>query len=363
MAQFLLTLVGGPPAEFSMKRVHDLTVDLAKAGKTFKEIQETVEKAYPGNALSRSAVYNIIKTVKEGKDAHDKRGLASTKIIRTPDFIEAIRTDIEEDRRRTVSDLVARHDASRETIHKVLTEDLGLSKKSARWVPKLLNDSQKRGRVESSRAFIKRFHEEGNAFLDKIVTMDESAVAYHTPETKQQSKQWVKKGTPGPLKCKSQSSRIKQMVLCFFDNEGLIYTNVVPKGTMVNAAYIIDVLGRFLKKMREKRPTKLDQGFIFHWDNAPVHTASSVQEFLAKKNVELLQHPAYSPDLAPADYFLFPKMKSKLAGKFLDSRSFKKEWDGVASTLTRDDFLTAFKKWVDRHIKCISIDGSYVEKC
>ena len=54
----------------------------------------------------------------------------------------------------------------------------------------------------------------------------------------------------------------------------------------------------------------LDAGFVFHWDNAPVHTAVTVRKFLEKKNLELLENPPYSPDLAPADYFLFPKLKA-----------------------------------------------------
>ncbi len=63
--------------------------------------------------------------------------------------------------------------------------------------------------------------------------MDESTVSFHTPQTKQQSKQWLVKGAPGPIKAKVHASRSKQMVLCFFDSKGLIYTNYVPKGSMV----------------------------------------------------------------------------------------------------------------------------------
>ena len=106
----------------------------------------------------------------------------------------------------------------------------------------------------------------------------------------------------------------------------------------------------------------LDAEFVFHWDNAPVHTAVTVREFLEKKSLELLEHPPYSPDLAPADYFLFPKLKGKLAGTFMDAESFKKNWDGVTSTMTRDEYAQAFQKWVYHHRKCILIDGSYVEK-
>jgi predicted HAD superfamily phosphohydrolase YqeG len=66
------------------------------------------------------------------------------------------------------------------------------------------------------------------SILDNIVTMDETMVSYHSPQTKRQSKQWIKKGLPGPVKAKVAASRTKQMVLAFFDRKGLVYTNIVP---------------------------------------------------------------------------------------------------------------------------------------
>jgi histone-lysine N-methyltransferase SETMAR len=70
-------------------------------------------------------------------------------------------------------------------------------------------------------------------------------VSFHTPETKQQSKQWLKKVEPGPIKAEFHATRAKQMVLAFFDAKGLIYTNYVPRGTTVNARYIVEALGSF----------------------------------------------------------------------------------------------------------------------
>ena len=55
-----------------------------------------------------------------------------------------------------------------------------------------------------------------------------------------------------------------------------------------------------------------------HHDNAPVHMALSVREFLATKQITVLEHPAYSPDLAPSDFFLFPKLKEILKGRQFD---------------------------------------------
>jgi histone-lysine N-methyltransferase SETMAR len=172
--------------------------------------------------------------------------------------------------------------------------------------------------------------------------MDESAVSFHTPETKRASKEWVKKGLPGPRKAKVHATRNKKMVLVFFDAKGVIYTNYVPKGETVNAEYIKKALARFLKVFKSKRPIMASQDWFLHWDNAPVHTAATVQEYLAAKGVKTLRHPPYSPDLAPADFFLFPRVKSELAGLSLKQETFQKSWEGVVRTIPKEDFAAAF---------------------
>ncbi len=81
------------------------------------------------------------------------------------------------------------------TIFTILQKELGLVKKSEIWVPKLLSQEQMDRRMESSVAFLQMIQDKEKSFLEKITTMDESAVSMHTPETKMKSKQWLKKGT------------------------------------------------------------------------------------------------------------------------------------------------------------------------
>ena len=58
---------------------------------------------------------------------------------------------------------------------------------------------------------------------------------------------------------------------------------------------------------------------------APARAALFVREFLATKQITVLEHPAYSPDLAPNDFFLLPKIKDILKGRhFDDIRPFHK---------------------------------------
>jgi histone-lysine N-methyltransferase SETMAR len=102
--------------------------------------------------------------------------------------------------------------------------------------------------------------------------------------------------------------------------------------------------------------------WFLHWDNAPVHTAATVTDWLAARCVKMIEHPPYSPDLAPADFFLFPKVKKELAGLTLMRESFKKDWEGAVRTLSAADFAEAFQQWIRRCEKCVEIGGGYVEK-
>jgi hypothetical protein len=148
-----------------------------------------------------------------------------------------------------------------------------LVKKSARWVPKLLMDEMKIGRVWTSEAFFAMIHRRSKEMLDSTVMMDESAVSFHSPETKQQLKQWRKKGEPGPIKAEVHATRAKQMVLAFSDSKGLICTNYMPRGTTVNAKYIMEALCNNMVIFKKRRPIMAAGDWFLNWDNVARATA------------------------------------------------------------------------------------------
>ena len=345
-----------------MTDVRDFVAALARAGKDYAEIKKLCEAAYGDKALKRTAMYTILKQVKEGETTKDQRHLNPKKTKRTEDIIAAVAAAIEEDPHVAVKEMALGLGVSAGTIHSILHNDLGLSKKSARWVPKLLDDDQKQERVRVCQDFVAAVNRQSKAMLGNIVTMDETMVSYHTPLTKKQSKKWVKRGQPGPIKARVQASRTKQMVMAFFDAKGLIYTHIVAKGVTINAAYTVKVLGLFWRNLKLKRPVMVEQEWFFHWDNAPVHTAAIVQDWFTAHGVQRLEHPPYSPDLAPADFFLFRKVKEGLAGTSLNADTIKQAWEGVTRTIAAEDFAAAFSSWYERSRKCIQVGGTYIEK-
>jgi histone-lysine N-methyltransferase SETMAR len=124
----------------------------------------------------------------------------------------------------------------------------------------------------------------------------------------------------------------------------------------------VDDLGKFLKVFKQKRPEMAAGDWWFHWGKVPVHTAAMVTDWMAAKQFPVIEHPSYLPDLAPADFFLFPKVKRELAGLTLTKETLKTKWEGAARTLKAADFATAFRHWYEHYKKCINIAGSYVEK-
>jgi hypothetical protein len=72
------------------------------------------------------------------------------------------------------------------------------------------------------------------------------------------------------------------------------------------------------------------QQWWFYWDNAPVHPATTMKEWMA---VKVLEHPPYSPDPALAHFFLFRRGKEALAGTILDQDSLKNALEGVTRTI------------------------------
>jgi histone-lysine N-methyltransferase SETMAR len=77
----------------------------------------------------------------------------------------------------------------------------------------------------------------------------------------------------------------------------------------------INILRRLRDAVRRKRCEKWRNNSWFLCDNASAHRSVLVNDFLAKNNVTTLEHPPYSPDLAPADLYLFHRLKSTLTGR------------------------------------------------
>jgi len=89
---------------------------------------------------------------------------------------------------------------------------------------------------------------------------------------------------------------------------------------------------------------------------------SDVWEFLAQNNITTLPHPLYSPDLAPCDFFLFPKLKTHLKGyHFGTVENVQAAATRALNNISREDFLHCYEEWQQRWNHCIQSQGAYFE--
>jgi hypothetical protein len=138
--------------------------------------------------------------------------------------------------------------------------------------------------------------------------------------------QWTLKSSSGPKIFRLQNSKIKTTLNTFFDKQGVIHKEFVPEGQRANSVLYVEIIGRFLKLISRVRPQfrAEDSWFFFH-ENAPSDSALVVKILLAKQSVMEISHPPRYPDLAPADIFLFPTVKTALKGEmFQDVEDIKK---------------------------------------
>jgi histone-lysine N-methyltransferase SETMAR len=80
----------------------------------------------------------------------------------------------------------------------------------------------------------------------------------------------------------------------------------------VNSVSYYEVLLKLQDAIRRKRPSQVTRGVLLHHDNARPHTARATQERIQDLQCKLLEHPPYSLDLAPSDFYLFGLLKNHL---------------------------------------------------
>ena len=81
-------------------------------------------------------------------------------------------------------------------------------------------------------------------------------------------------------------------------------------------------------------------------------------DYLTKMGIKTVPHPPYNPDLAPCDFWLFPKLLSR---HYETIEEMKEAVMKVIDTLTQKDFHGAFEKLLEWYNKCIAVGGDYLE--
>ena len=211
--------------------------------KTMKKIQEANMTAN----TSRSLVFKWHKRFKDGrKSILDDKGRGRRPII-GPALVTSVEQFVNQDRRVTIREIAAEMGMSYGSAWTVLRDHLEMTRVCARWVPRLLKDNEKERRIKDSKTFLRRYRLEGDSFLDRIITTDETWLWLFDPETKQQSSVWKRSSAPPPSKARVNKCGAKFTCMMFADRRGMILTHIVPNKVTINSDYYTKVSVGFIK--------------------------------------------------------------------------------------------------------------------
>ena len=140
------------------------------------------------------------------------------------------------------------------------------------------------------------------------------------------------------------------------------FIEFVPTGQTVNKEFYKTVLQRLRDAARRHRPEKWrSSNWILH-HNAAAHRVVTTNEFLAKYNIPSLPQPPHSPDLAPCDFFLFPRLKKRMKGRRFDYvEDIQANAMRQLRAIKKSDYQRCFRQWQERWNKCIQAQGHYFE--
>lgn len=311
-----------------------------------KDIYEEICSVYGEEKMTLREIQNRIKSLEEGNHSlFDK--VRSGRPLKN-DLIDPISHIMEEDPYISTKKLAKKLNVAKQTIKRILIEELHMVKINFKWVPYTLNENIRKQRIEMAKKLLHFLTTASEKTLDQLMTQDETWIYLNNPR----KTMWIKEGHEPPINVKQNIGSKKVMISVIWSRTGVKSITMLPPGQKFNKEFYLDkVIGNFAKKYKTN-------GKIFHMDNARPHLVTNE---LKKMGIRRLDHPPYSPDIAPSDFFLFGFLSFQLEGcYFNDENELLCEVKNILTSLSSIECRKAIDSWINRLRMVIDRDGAYV---
>ena len=193
-----------------------------KLGESATVTYEKLKRAYGEHSVSRAQVFGWHKSFLEGREqVEDEPRAGRPSTSKTDDNVERVRSLVSSDRRLTLRMITSELNLNRFTVHQILTQDLDMRKVCAKMVPKNLSTEQQANRRDVCLDLLDRLVRVPELF-SRVITGDESWILKYDRETKRQSREWHNENSPRPKRARMGKSKIKSILICFFDSQGIV---------------------------------------------------------------------------------------------------------------------------------------------
>jgi len=156
---------------------------------------------------------------------------------KTDNNVERVRSLVRSDCQLTLRMISSELNLNQFTVHQILTQDLDMRNVCAKMVPKNLTTEQKANRRDVCLDLLDHLEREPE-FFSRVITGDESWIFEYDLDTKHQSREWHIANSPHPKKASMSKSKIKSMLICFFDSQGIVHKECVPPGQTVQSNFL-----------------------------------------------------------------------------------------------------------------------------
>jgi [histone H3]-lysine36 N-dimethyltransferase SETMAR len=324
-------------------------------------IHQELVVALGDDAPHYTTVTRWVNEFNEGRESVEDRDRIGRPVTEsTTENINRVHNIIKENCHATYDQIEAETDLSRGTIQNIIQSILKLRKVTSRWVPHELSDKNRQERVKACQENL-AYYRDGPGRLSDILTGDETWIYHRNIGRKVSNASWVGEGQPPRTVVRRNRFEPKTMYIIFFRTSGLVHVDAVPWGVTIDTDYYIDNgLAPAFKAIEKQRKACGVKNIKLLHDGAKCHASKRTNNFIEDQGVKLVNHPPYSPDLAPCDFWLFDYLKRNL-DSYEDEITLTKAVTKLLTDITEKEYRKTFEKWIERMELCIKNNGDYFE--
>lgn len=319
---------------------------LWKKEKRNKQIYQDMFEVYGDETPSIKTIQKWTKKMNDGDwSIFDRQRKGRPEKI---DLVEKIQDVLAYDPYSSTKKIAKKVGADPKTVKKVLIDKLRMRKVNFKWIPYVLSLEQKAKRIEIAKELFEFLHNCNEKKLRKVLTQDETWIYFSNPR----NMMWLEEGHEIPERPKKTIGSKKVMISVIWGVTGIISIVMLPIGQKFNRNFFEqNVLGDLASKIST-------QGYFLHMDNARPHL---VFKKLNELGIKRLDHPPYSPDVAPSDFFLFGYLKKLLEGEeFKDENELFEKVTEILNGIQKSVLRSVYNDWMNRLLLVQESGGKYV---